>query len=338
MLAANEQGIAKLYIEPASGCNLNCTMCFRNEWVDEPKGVMADVTFDRLFAAIRCNPPRLVVFGGMGEPMLHPRLSEWVSRLHGIGCRTELITNGTLLTAEMSFKLLRAGLDRVWISMEGFCRQAYERTRKGSIYDALLENIESYNRERERSMRGELGITFVMLVENMPELNRFNAFADQYRVDAINVSHALPIAPAKREEVIFWDGYPTGTMRRWHTSFTPRKADYCRFVAEANFFVRWDGEVAPCMQLLHECHTYLYKERRRIHRPNLGNVNELDLKEIWRSPAYVAFRERVIAFDFPSCTLCDGCDDRLSNEADCDFNPFPTCGACLWAQGIVYCP
>ena len=338
MPAANEPGIAKLYIEPSSRCNLNCTMCFRNEWVDEPQGFMADATFDRLFAAIRRDPPELAVFGGMGEPMLHPHLSEWVSRLHGIGCRTELITNGTLLTPDRSDQLLLAGLDRAWISMEGFCRQTYDRTRKGGVFDALIANIEGYNLARERLGRGELGITFVMLLENMPELNRFNAFADRYRVDAINVSHALPIAPVKREEVIFWDGYPTGTMRRWHTDFTPRKADYCRFVAEANCFVRWDGEVAPCMQLLHECHTWLYEERRHIRRPRLGNVNELDLYEIWRSPAYAAFRERVIAFDFPTCTLCDGCDDRLSNETDCDFNPFPTCGACLWAQGIAYCP
>ena len=338
MPAADAQRIEKLYIEPSSRCNLNCTMCFRNEWVDEPQGIMADATFDCLFAAILRDPPRLTIFGGMGEPLLHPRLSAWISRLHGIGCQTELITNGTLLTLGRSAELLSAGLDRVWISLEGFSRQTYDRTRKGGVFDALIANIEGYNRTRERTGRGELGITFVMLMENMPELNRFNAFADRYRVDVINVSHALPVAPVKREEVIFWDGYPTGTMRRWHTSFTPRKADYCRFVAEANCFVRWDGEVAPCMQLLHECHTYLYEERRRIRRPRFGNVNALDLNEIWRSDAYTAFRERVIAFDFPSCTLCDGCDDRLSNEADCDFNPFPTCGACLWAQGIAYCP
>ena len=28
--------LKKLYIEPTSKCNLNCKMCFRHTWFDEP--------------------------------------------------------------------------------------------------------------------------------------------------------------------------------------------------------------------------------------------------------------------------------------------------------------
>ena len=38
------------------------------------------------------------------------------------------------------------------------------------------------------------------------------------------------------------------------------------------------------------------------------------------------------------CTFCGGCDCSLANEEDCFGNPFPTCGGCLWAQGIIRCP
>jgi len=26
------------------------------------------------------------------------------------------------------------------------------------------------------------------------------------------------------------------------------------------------------------------------------------------------------------------------NEEDCFANPFPTCGGCLWAMGVIQCP
>jgi hypothetical protein len=46
----------------------------------------------------------------------------------------------------------------------------------------------------------------------------------------------------------------------------------------------------------------------------------------------------VLNFEFSPCTLCDGCILSEKNEEDCYGNAFPTCGGCLWAQGIVQCP
>jgi hypothetical protein len=43
-------------------------------------------------------------------------------------------------------------------------------------------------------------------------------------------------------------------------------------------------------------------------------------------------------FDFSPCAYCGGCDLSKGNETDCIGNTFPTCGGCLWAQGIVQCP
>jgi cholesterol oxidase len=38
------------------------------------------------------------------------------------------------------------------------------------------------------------------------------------------------------------------------------------------------------------------------------------------------------------CTFCGGCDMSESNVEDCFGNEFPTCGGCLWSQGVVQCP
>jgi MoaA/NifB/PqqE/SkfB family radical SAM enzyme len=96
--------------------------------------------------------------------------------------------------------------------------------------------------------------------------------------------------------------------------------------------------VSPCLALLHSHTSYLNERKRRSKRYVVGNVNEHTMSELWSSPEYVAMRERVQSFQFSPCAFCGGCDFSEANEEDCFGNAFPTCGGCLWAQGIIQCP
>ena len=84
--------------------------------------------------------------------------------------------------------------------------------------------------------------------------------------------------------------------------------------------------------------THLFDTERSLKRHIVGNMNERSLHDLWNTPDYVAFRKRVQEFDFSPCTSCGGCELFESNEEDCFGNTFPTCGACLWGQGIIQCP
>jgi dihydroorotate dehydrogenase subfamily 1 len=42
--------------------------------------------------------------------------------------------------------------------------------------------------------------------------------------------------------------------------------------------------------------------------------------------------------DGEACTSCGACELMNNNEEDCFGNKFPTCGGCLWAQGVIQCP
>jgi hypothetical protein len=52
----------------------------------------------------------------------------------------------------------------------------------------------------------------------------------------------------------------------------------------------------------------------------------------------VALRERLLAFDFAPCTVCNSCDMADENLEDCFGSTAPACGGCLWAQGFIQCP
>ncbi|MBQ3371736.1 MAG: SPASM domain-containing protein, partial [Oscillospiraceae bacterium] len=96
-----------------------------------------------------------------------------------------------------------------------------------------------------------------------------------------------------------------------------RRANWCRFIEEGHCFIRWDGDVSPCMGLLHTADTFLGEHKRRIHHHSFGNVYEQSLGEIWNSKAYQDFRRRVHEFRYAPCLFC---------------------GGCLWGQGFAVCP
>ena len=326
--------IGKLYIEPTSACNLNCSMCFRHNWIDEKSGFMTEETFENLFKGE--FSVKSVMFGGMGEPLLHKNIIEMVRRFSEKGIKTELLTNATMLNRELSEKLIEAGLNTLWVSVDGFSREEYEKIHIGSRFDLITENLKYFHKIKGSC---ESGLTYVVMRDNLEEVKKINDFADGIGFDYINLSYAVPSSPVEIENSCYDQGFKIGKQKRVDfDTFYPRKLNSCPFIEENNCFVKWNGEVVPCMQLLHSSYTYYYGEKREVMGKTFGNINEVSLNEVWNSEEYSSFRDKVRNFDFPDCTLCDGCDDRLKNRQDCMYNEFPTCGACLWAQGIGRCP
>jgi len=327
----------RLYIEPTSACNLQCSMCFRNNWIDEKLGFMSEKVFDEILCSLNDMPTiKSVMFGGMGEPLLHKNIVAMVSCVAQKNIKAELLTNATMLNEEMARALIKAGLDMLWISVDGFDRSGYEKIHKGSEFDIIKKNIEYFNKIKGNC---KMGLTFVVMQDNIDELIKVNDFADMMGFDMINLSYAIPCDPVKTIDSCYDTGFRIGKQKRVDFSeYHSRKTNHCPFIEEKNCFVKWNGEVVPCMQLLHSSYSYLYEEKRKIQAKSFGNVESESLAELWDGREYVDFRKRVREFDFPDCTICDGCDERLANESDCMYNTFPTCGACLWAQGVGRCP
>jgi len=112
----------------------------------------------------------------------------------------------------------------------------------------------------------------------------------------------------------------------------------CPFIEYGSIVVGWEGNVSPCLGLMHGYDTFLNGQRRKIRQCVYGSIQNQSLLSIWEAKEYAAFRKRVQEFDFSPCTWCGGCDMVNNNEEDCSGNMFPTCGGCLWALGVIRCP
>ena len=364
--------LVKLYVEPTTVCNLACRTCVRNTW-DEPVGHMPLDLYRALLDQARAMPDlHTLSFGGIGEPLAHPHLPDMVAQAKAQGLAVEIVTNGTLLDAALARALVEAGLDRLWVSIDGVTPASYGDVRGTALQTVLdhLYALQAIQRDLGRTSP-QLGLVFVAMKRNVADLAELPRLARRLGAARVMVTNVIPYTREMADEILYdralflpraapsplspqlslpnmdW-GPQTGAILTRQLRFSgPLKLmdvpldwarDSCRFVQEGCAVVGWDGRVAPCLGLLHPYTTYLHGYERRIRAYSLGNVAERSLADVWRDPEYVAFRERVAAFDFSPCTLCGGCDDLESNETDCFGSPFPACGGCLWAQGVVQCP
>jgi tungsten cofactor oxidoreducase radical SAM maturase len=348
--------VRKLYIEPTTGCNLHCRTCIRNVWEDEV-GQMSWSTFQTLLESLDQLPDLTrVVFTGFGEPLSHPQILEMIQSVRNRGLSVTLGSNGLLLNNAMAGELVRLGVDRLVISVDGVKPETYASVR-GAMLSQVLDNIRTLNEAKKefKSLTPALGIEFVILKSNVAELADLTKLASRLNAARVLVSNVLPYTEEMRQEILYgyeprpalsasswpvradaWVTWGTLELPRMHWGAERR----CRFVKDQSVVVGWDGGVSPCYALSHHYHYFAVDGRKKqVNRFILGNLKEQSLAEIWMSEDYVRFRSEVRGFHFPSCPDCDlreSCDLRERNEGCWGWSP--SCADCLWAQDIVRCP
>lgn len=121
---------------------------------------------------------------------------------------------------------------------------------------------------------------------------------------------------------------------------SPDSSRRCAFVEEGGAFVSWNGNVHPCYFLWHQYGCHLFGREKFVNAKSFGNARERSILEVWNSQAFRAFREDVLAYDFPYCSNCNvvPCQYLTAEEfeQDCYGNTVP-CGDCFWCMGMFNC-
>ncbi len=366
--------LTKVFIEPTVACNLDCITCFRNDW-ERPMGDMSDETFASILDGLKAlDPIPNVYFGGIGEPLSHPRTPAWVALAKALGSKVEMITNGTTLTEEISRELIEAGLDLLWVSIDGGSPETFADVRIGANLPQVIENLKRFSRMRPAAHhpKPEIGVAFVAMKRNIADLPEVIRLGKSFKATHFSVSNLQPATSGMEREAIYAQvmhniaylqapHLPRLRLPRMDFDQWTREAlfeafnsqlniefagnnwsganDTCNFVENGTTSVAWNGDVSPCWPLMHTHTSYLHGKPRLSHKHVIGNVADRSLGEIWLDPGYVAYRERLHDFAFAPCSFCGGCDLSEANKEDCLGNTtFPVCGGCLWAQGIIQCP
>jgi MoaA/NifB/PqqE/SkfB family radical SAM enzyme len=197
--------LAKVYVEPTNRCNIVCRTCMRNVWEVE-YGRMASDTFDNILEGLsNISPPPSVFFGGLGEPLAHPKIIEMIKQVKELDTNVELITNGTLLDEQLSRQLVASGLDILWVSIDGARPESYADVRLGAVLPDVIDNMVTLRNARPYAYipKPEIGIVFVAMKQNIADLPDVLAIGRHVRATRILVTNLLPYTPELISETLY---------------------------------------------------------------------------------------------------------------------------------------
>jgi len=299
-----------LQVESAIACNLKCVMC---PWRQIAKGAArGGLMSEEMWAAIRPHLKEVtsVDFTGGGEPLLQPRLAEWIEEAKAAGCETGFLSNGLLLNRDRLQRILAAGLDWLCISMDGADGETYNRIRVGSDFDRVCENVARIARLRS-SQGPKTMINFVLMDLNAHQLKDVVRLADKLGVDQVNFKQCDVIrADAGKGFGLFSDRETrltrklqkqlTGAQRLARKlgvkttafPFTPKVQAVCDQDPRSSMFIRHDGAVGPCInQAIGGATTFLGQDAV-MPTVHYGRLPQEDLVSLWESEKCRFFRER----------------------------------------------
>jgi MoaA/NifB/PqqE/SkfB family radical SAM enzyme len=299
-----------LQVEAAFACNLRCVMCPWREIADriENRGLMSPPIWD----AIRPHLSEInsIDFTGGGEPLLQPKLTGWIAEAHAAGCETGFLSNGLLLKKEKLQQILNAGVDWIGISLDGADAEMYEKIRIGSNFDRVCENVAGIADLRNGS-RPKTMINFVLMDLNFHQVEDIVRLALQLGVDQLNFKQCEVIRGDSGKSHGLFGAEETKKIRDLKKSlekarrlskklniettafaFTPSERSVCEQDPRDSLFVRYDGLVAPCINLaIGGPTTFLGKE---VLMPDVhyGRLPEADLMDLWQSETCEIYRRK----------------------------------------------
>ena len=128
-------------IETTNLCNARCTICPR-EKMTRPKRTMDFDTFREL--AIQCKDlgAEMATLFGYGEPLVDKGIYQKIAFCNGLGLKTTITTNASLMDDLKGEMLLDAGLTEIRFSVHGFGKD-YEEVH-GLDWDETIDNIDAF--------------------------------------------------------------------------------------------------------------------------------------------------------------------------------------------------
>ena len=170
-------------IDTISYCNLKCSMCVHKD-MNRKKGIMSWNIFARIINEIaEVDKAVRVWMVFFGEALLlkrrKPSIFDMVAYAKGKGLTDVVMnSNANLLDESASRGLITAGLDALYIGLDAFTPETYNRVRVGGNYEQTVQNVIRLM-DLKKTLHASKPDVFVQFVEmdiNRQEKDDFIAF------------------------------------------------------------------------------------------------------------------------------------------------------------------
>jgi Predicted Fe-S oxidoreductases len=257
-------------MELTNQCGSECLMCPR-EGITRPKGMMSDDVF-KIVSDKLVREGSLITFSGMGDPLSHPRVFEWISDIRNKNCDVGIVINPASLNKEISQKLIESRPNSITISFPSIQKEVFEKLCPTVLFeDALKRTLELVDLSRGKVGLRIAGITTEI---NCDEQKEYVSFWKERDIRAVTTACHGRGGNLKDSDIyeLKTSGLDSGRcgLFQFHT------------------FVTWEAEVLAC------CHDLTGATR-------IGDLIHDDV-------SVIAERKQNIlkdAMPFPVCRQCD---------------------------------
>lgn len=260
-------------MELTNRCSTDCLMCPR-EAITRPEGLMSECIFKAVSEKL-IGEGSLITFSGMGDPLSHPNVFEWICYIREKGVDVGIVINPASLNREISQKLVKSNPNSITLSFPSLRKSVFEKLcPEVSSDDAFKRALELID-----LARGNVGLRVAGIITgiNSGEREEYVSFWKERDVGScMTVCHGRGgnlRAPGIYEPQSF--GLESGIcgLFQFHT------------------FVTWEGEVLAC------CHDL-------TGATLIGSLANDDV-------SVVAERKRNVLKDSMPFSVCGQCDEPL---------------------------
>ena len=170
--------------------------CFREFEATPDKIIDEQLCRDLIDQAAEMKIPS-IKFNWRGEPLLHPKLPEFIKYAKEKGILETIInTNATNLNEKMAEKLINAGLDLIIYSFDGGSKNTYEKMRPGRFkknnFDDVYRNIQNLHKVKKK-LSSKLPYTKIQMIltkETSKEVDSFFSLFSNYVDDVTTTPYS----------------------------------------------------------------------------------------------------------------------------------------------------
>ena len=281
--------------ELTNNCNLNCPHCLSGSGLmGRKRGFMDIGLFKKVMNELAPYLYNVNLFF-QGEPMLHPLFFSFLDNClipHSV-----VSTNGHFLSQESSEQIVRTGLSKLIISLDGMDQETYSAYRVNGSMNRVIDGMNNVSHAKKIS-NSSLKIEIQFLV------NRFNEHQiPLVRRLAKSVNASLSLKSMQiidKKDIVAWlpsaRRFRRYKIREGEFAIKNSLSDRCARLW-FNPVITWDGKVVPCC---------FDKDAEYV----MGDLNRDSFCDIWNGTRYRVFRKSILSGRL-MVEMCRNCTSGL---------------------------
>ncbi len=283
-------------IEPTNICNLRCPECpTGNDSSSVEKGNITIETFKQIINEIKKHA-LFINFYFQGEPFINKQANEMIRIARDANITVATSTNAHYITEENAKEIVKSGLSKIIVSLDGYNQETYEVYRKNGSFNKVIEGLKALNKAKKElnSKTPLVELQCLLLSHTEKETAKIRTIGKEHNVDAVVFKTAqfysienLHLVPKNKKNSRYVLDETKGKL----ILKTPPKNKCWRMWNSIVF--AWNGNVLPCC--FDKDHTFSY-----------GNILAQPLNAILKNKMTYSFKKTVHT-NRQKISMCQNC-------------------------------